>query len=223
MLCRCAQAGPSAPVATLVSTRLAWARPAINRARWATSVGSGGGGGGGEPATLAQPQHSTDKTSASKSSTPAGPATVLVTYRGQALHVERGSTLRTALLTAGATPHNSNARLINCRGLGTCGTCAVEVRGAVDPGEWTAAERLRLNFPPHGAPGNARLRLACQVSGWVVGGGVKKGPASSMLQVARHRVLRCGLMLACSLAYALFTASLQPVGTHHPSLSPACR
>jgi hypothetical protein len=31
------------------------------------------------------------------------------------------------------------------------------------PEAWTSAERLRLNVPPHKAPGNARLRLACQV------------------------------------------------------------
>lgn len=39
----------------------------------------------------------------------------------------RGATLRTAMLEAGVTPHNGRAALINCRGLGTCGTCAVEV------------------------------------------------------------------------------------------------
>lgn len=39
----------------------------------------------------------------------------------------RGATLRTAMLEAGVTPHNGRATLINCRGLGTCGTCAVEV------------------------------------------------------------------------------------------------
>ncbi len=39
----------------------------------------------------------------------------------------RGATLRTAMLEAGVTLHNGRATLINCRGLGTCGTCAVEV------------------------------------------------------------------------------------------------
>ncbi len=38
--------------------------------------------------------------------------------------------------------------------------------GAVEPAEWTTAERLRLNFPPHRAPNNSRLRLACQVGSW---------------------------------------------------------
>jgi ferredoxin len=63
------------------------------------------------------------------------------------------------------TPHNGRAALINCRGLGTCGTCAVEVQGEVEPRGWTPQERLRLNFPPHAPPRNARLRLACQVGG----------------------------------------------------------
>ena len=42
-------------------------------------------------------------------------------------------------------------------------SCAVPCRGEVQPAVWTTAEQLRLNFPPHSAPGNQRLRLACQV------------------------------------------------------------
>jgi hypothetical protein len=39
-----------------------------------------------------------------------------------------GELLRTAALRVGKTsPHNGRANLINCRGLGTCGTCAVEL------------------------------------------------------------------------------------------------
>lgn len=71
--------------------------------------------------------------------------------------------MRTALLLQGLSPHSEGAKYINCRGLGTCGTCAVEVRGVVSPSAWTTAEQLRLNFPPHSAPSNQRLRLACQV------------------------------------------------------------
>ena len=90
---------------------------------------------------------------------------VTVAFRGRAVRVARGTRLRTALLENGLTPHNGRAQLINCRGLGTCGTCAVRLTaGAVDPPAWTAAERLRLNFPPHRAPGSEALRLACQVT-----------------------------------------------------------
>ena len=95
-----------------------------------------------------------------------------IRYRGKSIAAPRGTRLRTALLQNEATPHNEGAVFVNCRGLGTCGTCAVEVRGAaggedgdgaVLPTQWTRAERLRLHFPPHAPPNNQRLRLACQV------------------------------------------------------------
>lgn len=71
--------------------------------------------------------------------------------------------LRTALLLNGVSPHNGRSKVINCRGIGTCGTCAVEVDGDVVPPQWSDIEKARLNFPPHKAPGNQSLRLACQV------------------------------------------------------------
>lgn len=90
---------------------------------------------------------------------------------------ERGELLRSALLKRGISPHNGKSRLINCRGLGTCGTCAVEVisstaegkhQSCIDPPERSIKERLRLNFPPHsGSSSNEQstpLRLACQVT-----------------------------------------------------------
>ena len=79
-----------------------------------------------------------------------------------------GLPLRELLLEAGLSPYNSMAKAINCRGMGTCGTCAVHVsssNAAVTPP--TARERLRLSLPPfHGrtetGAGMASLRLACQ-------------------------------------------------------------
>ena len=82
--------------------------------------------------------------------------------------VQRGELLRTALLRRGISPHNNNSQLINCRGLGTCGTCAVEVRGAVEPAEASQRERLRLSFPPHELRPNLRLACQCTVHGDVV-------------------------------------------------------
>ena len=82
--------------------------------------------------------------------------------------VQRGELLRTALLRRGISPHNNNSMLINCRGLGTCGTCAVEVRGDVEPAEASARERLRLSFPPHELRPNLRLACQCTVRGDVV-------------------------------------------------------
>lgn len=88
--------------------------------------------------------------------------------------VQKGEILRSAMLKRGISPHNGRSRLINCRGLGTCGTCAVEITcvdgihdgacDAVEPKERNAKERLRLNFPPHGGKDqSSNLRLACQV------------------------------------------------------------
>jgi ferredoxin len=76
-----------------------------------------------------------------------------------------GETVRTAALRRGlVSPHNGRANLINCRGLGTCGTCAVQIDGAVQPVERNVKEQLRLSFPPHGSSlTSSTLRLACQV------------------------------------------------------------
>jgi ferredoxin len=80
------------------------------------------------------------------------------------LNFQKGEVLRSGLLKRGISPHNGRSRLINCRGLGTCGTCAVEVCGKFDPAERTTKERLRLNFPPHGSQDqSSNLRLACQL------------------------------------------------------------
>ena len=77
-----------------------------------------------------------------------------------------GETVRTAALRRGlVSPHNGRANLVNCRGLGTCGTCAVQIDGNMEPMERSAKEELRLNLPPHGGSGSSSssLRLACQV------------------------------------------------------------
>jgi len=85
-----------------------------------------------------------------------------------------GEILRTSCLRRGlVSPHNGNARLINCRGLGTCGTCAVEIESAcstadespsIEPPQRNNLENIRLEFPPHGSSNQSpKLRLACQV------------------------------------------------------------
>mmetsp|Transcript_52238 Transcript_52238/g.77927 ORF Transcript_52238/g.77927 Transcript_52238/m.77927 type:complete len:203 (-) Transcript_52238:265-873(-) len=89
--------------------------------------------------------------------------------------VEDGELLRTAALRRGlVTPHNGRSRLINCRGLGTCGTCAVEIKASdeadesllgppLDPPNKNNREELRLNFPPHDSSKQSPfLRLSCQ-------------------------------------------------------------
>jgi ferredoxin len=76
-----------------------------------------------------------------------------------------GETLRTAALRRGVvSPHNSHAKFFNCRGLGTCGTCAVEIKGSLEPVDRSKREKIRLSLPPHNSKSQSPLlRLACQV------------------------------------------------------------
>jgi len=69
-----------------------------------------------------------------------------------------GANLRTVLLRARVPVYNGFARALNCRGFGTCGTCAVRVEGAIS--EPTPVELRRFSFPPHHP--DSGLRLACQ-------------------------------------------------------------
>lgn len=82
-----------------------------------------------------------------------------VRFAGRSVECLPGSNLRAVLLRARLPLYQSAARAIHCRGLGTCGTCAVRIEGPVS--EPTAVERWRLGFPPHQR--EAGLRLACQV------------------------------------------------------------
>jgi Ferredoxin len=93
-----------------------------------------------------------------------------VHYRGEELTVDRGAVLRDVLRDADLPVHNGGSSTLNCRGHGTCGTCAVAVSG--ETSEPTSRERLRMSAPPHDS--DAGLRLACQtrVEGDVV---VEKG------------------------------------------------
>ena len=82
-----------------------------------------------------------------------------VTAQGKTVECDRGANLRQVLLKHQIDLYNSNARFINCRGIGTCGTCAVEIEGEVSTQGWK--EKVRLSLPPH-SKGTTR-RLACQV------------------------------------------------------------
>ena len=89
-----------------------------------------------------------------------------VLFAEQALVCPPGANLRRLLLRHGLSPYNNRARLFNCRGLGTCGTCAVGVEGAVS--EPTAVERWRLSVPPHRPAAGLRLACQCRVEGDLV-------------------------------------------------------
>ena len=81
-----------------------------------------------------------------------------VTAQGKTFECETGANLRTVLLTNGVDLHNGQSTLINCRGLGSCGTCAVQIDGEVSEANWR--DRTRRSLPPHDP--NRDLRLACQ-------------------------------------------------------------
>jgi ferredoxin len=86
-----------------------------------------------------------------------------VRYQGHTIPCNIGDNLRLVLLKAGSPVYNGAAKAINCRGLGTCGTCAMQIVGAVS--EPTATERWRLSFPPHRPDNHLRLSCQCRVLG----------------------------------------------------------
>ncbi|AOX01775.1 (2Fe-2S)-binding protein [Moorena producens PAL-8-15-08-1] len=81
-----------------------------------------------------------------------------VTAQGKSFECDQGSNLRKVLLDHGVALYNGNAKLINCRGLGSCGTCAVEIDGEVSEANWK--DKARRSLPPHSPTANRRL--ACQ-------------------------------------------------------------
>jgi ferredoxin len=50
-----------------------------------------------------------------------------VTVRGKTLTCDYGANLRKVLLEPKIALYNGKAKIINCRGIGSCGTCAVEI------------------------------------------------------------------------------------------------
>lgn len=81
-----------------------------------------------------------------------------VTAQGKTISCRRSANLRKVLLAHGIDLYNGKAKLINCRGIGSCGTCAVLVEGEVSPANWK--DKARRSLPPHSPTRN--LRLACQ-------------------------------------------------------------
>lgn len=82
-----------------------------------------------------------------------------VTVQGKTLTCDRGTNLRKLLLENNIDLYNGAAKVINCHGFGSCGTCAVKITGSVANPK--GKEKLRLSFPPHKL--EKGLRLACQV------------------------------------------------------------
>ncbi len=89
-----------------------------------------------------------------------------ITFAGQTITCAEGDNLRKVLLKHKLPLYNGAALYIHCRGLGTCGTCAVRIEGEVSP--TTAVERWRLSFPPHDPAQGLRLACQCKVLGDLV-------------------------------------------------------
>lgn len=87
----------------------------------------------------------------------------IISFGGQEIECESGALLRTVLHQHDLSPHNGQSRWLNCKGFGTCGTCAVVVEGEVS--SLTKVERWRLQFPPHQPHPNLRLACQCKVLG----------------------------------------------------------
>ncbi len=83
----------------------------------------------------------------------------IIVYNRKKIVCKTGANLRKVLLDSGNSPHNGNAKVLNCMGLGSCGTCAVTIKGKVSPMNTT--EKRRLSLLPHKISDG--LRLACQV------------------------------------------------------------
>lgn len=83
---------------------------------------------------------------------------IQVRAQGKTFECQRGANLRQVLLANGIDLYNGGAKAINCRGIGTCGTCAVRVEGEISEPNWR--DRGRRSLPPHSPARN--LRLACQ-------------------------------------------------------------
>lgn len=80
--------------------------------------------------------------------------------QGKVITCSVGDNLRQTLLNNDINLYNGNASVINCHGLGTCGTCAVMVEGEVSQVTWL--DKTRRSLPPHSLSKN--LRLACQTN-----------------------------------------------------------
>ncbi len=61
--------------------------------------------------------------------------------------VERGETLRDALLDRGFPVYGTVSKHANCGGRGLCATCTVEVDPAPEPTHWHDAAALRFGYP----------------------------------------------------------------------------
>lgn len=75
------------------------------------------------------------------------PVRVVTEAAETTLKVERGTTLRDALLERDFPVYGTVSRHVNCGGRGLCATCAVEVDPAPEPTHWHDAAAVRFGYP----------------------------------------------------------------------------
>ena len=86
-----------------------------------------------------------------------------ITAQGKTVHCKTGANLRQALIKNGIDLYSPKANYVNCMGIGTCGTCAVEIESAIPEDAVSDAnwrDKARRSLPPHNP--DKPLRLACQ-------------------------------------------------------------
>ncbi len=76
----------------------------------------------------------------------------------QTFKVGYGANLRQAAFYAGVEMYKGMNKLINCRGLGVCGTCLIEVEPAENAGDQTFIEKLHKLEP--------NQKLGCRAKVW---------------------------------------------------------
>jgi ferredoxin len=81
-----------------------------------------------------------------------------ITAQGKTFEVSYEANLRESLLEHEVDLYNGAAKLLNCHGHSSCGSCLVKVEGMVS--EPTEFEKLRMAIPPHSQ--HHDRRLACQ-------------------------------------------------------------
>jgi len=83
----------------------------------------------------------------------------------QEIEVPVGANLRQEAMKAGIQLYPGINRVVNCMGLGTCGTCRVLVKAGIDNlSPMGLKEKIRLFLMPFATIGHEKeMRLACQV------------------------------------------------------------
>ena len=86
-----------------------------------------------------------------------------VLAQGKTIECKSHANLRQVLLENGIDLYNGNSQVINCRGIGSCGTCTVKVEGGVSAANWR--DKTRRSLPPHSPTTDRRLACQTQVLG----------------------------------------------------------